>query len=372
MKVSKRILIVLGICFVLVIVVMIFRGMRQNIPENALTVGVILPQTGILAEMGQYERQAMELAAEDLQALGHTVRLVFEDGKGDNKTVAAAAHKLLDINKVDLLITSTTGASLTAQPIVERQNSLLVAFCMSSEVAARSLNTVRFYIGIEEESQALLGHLSQPPRDTKVGILHANVALWATNIADTYRPFIKEHFRDEAVVEQYELNTKDFRPQLAKLKAKGVRFLIILGYGFEYERLFTQMVELRMRDMLDICGGWGFLYTGVPGSILEGIHVAGPTYVFERGKHGADFEKRFLKKYGYRPNFDAAFAYEVIRRLPDLWQLYNPNAPHELKAALAKHGEFQGIMGRYRFTPEGNMIVDTAVGVFHDGVLAGE
>ncbi len=346
--------------------------LRPEKPPGRITVGVILPETGILAEMGQYERQAMELAAEHLKAEGKSVQLVFEDGKGDNKVVAAAANELVDVNDVDIFITSTTGASLTVQPIAERSHRPLLAFCMSSEIATTSPGTVRFYIGIEDESDALKRYLAEFPRDSKVGMLHADVAIWTTAVEHIYKPFIDQHFSAPPVIERYDLNTNTIRPQLTKLKSEGVKVLVILGYGFEYNRLFTQLEELKMRDSLTICGGWGFLYTNVAPNPLEGIRVAGPKYVFDRGARGADFEASFTKAYGRPPNFDAAFAYEVIRRLPDIENLLRKESRSQFKRALSDRQEFEGVMGKHRFTEAGNMIVETAVGVYRNGIIVGE
>lgn len=343
---------------------------KPSAPQQTTKVGVILPLTGILSEMGQYEKQAMELAIGQLSTNG--IELVFEDGKGDNKVVAAAANKLVDVDGVKLLITSTTGASLTTRPIADGRNIPLLAFCMSSEVAAESKSTVRFYIGIEEESQAITNYLASLPKDTRVGVLHASVAVWTTAVSQIYRPFFREHFTESALIEEYNVKDKDFRAQLTKFKTSGVQVLVILGYGFEYEPIFTQMAELQLRNKVQIVGGWGFLYTPLTAQMVEGIHVAGPMYVFQRGPSGSGFEKAFANKYGRSPNFDAAFAYEVISQLPEIIQLMGTPSTPNLKAALVSKGTVNGVFGPYHFNQDGNMVVKTAVGVFRNGQIIGD
>jgi branched-chain amino acid transport system substrate-binding protein len=336
-------------------------------------IGVILPMTGILAEMGQYEKQAMTLGVENLHNSGmNDIELVFEDGKGDNKAVAAAAAKLLDVDKAQMLITSTTGASLTAKPLAERHGVPLIAFCMGSDIAPGSNLTIRYYMGIEEESGAILKRLSTLPKGTRVGGLHASVAVWKTAVQALYQPFFSQHFTQPAVIEEYALNDKDFRPQITRFKNAGVQVLIVLGYGFEYEPIFTQMTELRLRENIHILGGWGFLYTPLSAQMLEGIEVAGPTYVMDRGSNGSDFEAAFTKAYGRQPNFDAAFAYEVVTRLPELLNLLKTTSQSGLKPALANKGTITGVVGQYHFTSDGNMIVGTGIGVFRNGHIMGQ
>jgi len=371
---SKKTVAALAVLVICVgVVALVAMKQEQAKGDHHLKVGVILPLTGILAEMGQYEKEAMLLGLEKLREAGHhKVELLFEDGKGDKKAVAAAANKLLDVDEVDILVTSTTGASLTAQPIAERHGAPQLAFCMSSEVASRSSNTVRFYIGIEEETAAIVEYLRQLPEDTRVGILHASVAVWATAVGDFFAPFLASHFKHSAVVEEYDLKSKDFRAQLTSLKNAGVQVLVVLGYGFEYGPLFSQMSELGLREGLNIVGGWGFLYTPLGDDLLEGIRVAGPMYVFRRGQAGGEFERAFMKEYGHGPNFDAAFAYEVIVSLPRLFEIIEQVPKTGLKPQLEALGTVKGVMGDYHFSSAGNMIVQTATGVFRDGQIVGQ
>ena len=325
--------------------------------------------TGTLSEMGQYESEAMKLAHQQmLPAEKQQIELIFEDGKGDSKSAVNAASKLININKVDALITSTTGASLAVQPLADLAHVPLIAFCMASDVAAKSPNTVRYYIGIEEESAAIISYLKTLPSETKVGILNASVAVWNTSIQESYRPFLTSHFRSSPLIEEYPLACKDFRPQLSRIKQANTQVLIILGYGFEYGPLFSQLDEMDMRKSLQIIGGWGFLYTSLSKETMEGIRVAGPTYVFDRGKQGAKFESDYRQTTGRMPNFDAAFGYEVITKIPLLISIRRSN--DDFKKALAGKGPIEGVMGRYHFTESGNMIVETALGVFRDGILS--
>lgn len=371
---ARRTLLVVAICAaaVAVLAFAIARNWRQSGSAGDIRVGVILPETGILAPMGQVERQAMEMAADDVRATGFPLRLVFEDGKGDNKAVAAAANKLIDIDGVPILITSTTGASFAAQPIAERGKAIHIAFCMSTDLAPKSPNTIRYYVGIEEEANAIIQHLQTLPRDTPVGVMHGSVAAWTEALRNVYQPFFEKHFTRPVLVEEYDVKAKDFRAQLTTLKNAKIKVLVLLGYGFEYGPIFSQLSELGLREQVEVVGGWGFLYTSLPKESLEGIWVAGPTYVFDRGQTGSDFQSRFKARFGAQPNFDAAFAYEMVRRIPALWTLRQSKSVQGVKQGLVEWGLVDGAMGRYRFNPDGNMIAETAVGRIRDGVAVGK
>jgi ABC-type branched-subunit amino acid transport system substrate-binding protein len=336
-------------------------------------VGVILPQTGLLGQIGQYEKNAFDLAFSHLQKenlLNFDVK--FEDGRSDKKAVAAAANKLIDIDNVNLLVTSTTGASLAAQPIAERAKLAQLAFCMGSDVARNYSATVRFYIGVEEEAQAIIDFVKSHFSKKKVAILYASEAQWIAAIKDIYNPQLGTILQEPLFLEQYNVKDKDFRSQVTHLKQAQVEVIIILGYGFEFGPLFLQLHESGLMKTASIIGGWGFLYTPVPSEQLEGVYVAGPMYVYQRNMLGKEFDVAYESKYGHKPNFDAAFAYELAKRIPDVIQIIKEYGSDGLKTQLVKQGVREGVFGNYHFSPDGNMVVETAVGVYRSGTIIKE
>jgi branched-chain amino acid transport system substrate-binding protein len=358
------------IFFAVVISLSILTGCGKKRESTKPKIGVILPQTGLLGEIGQYEKNAFDLAFDHLQQLNRkSFDAVFEDGRSDKKAVAAAANKLTDIDHVELLVTSTTGASLAAQPVAQRAHLPQLAFCMGSEVARNSPATVRFYIGVEEEAQAIIDFVRKNYAKNRVGILHASEAQWTTALKNIYHPTLDAFLSSPLVVEQYDVKDKDFRAQINRLQQANVDVVIILGYGFEFGPLFTQLHETGFAKKSAIIGGWGFLYTPVPADQLEGVYVAGPMYIYEKNSLGVSFDNAFFAKYGHHANFDAAFAYELAIRIPDVLDLISIKGQTALKAELAKQGEREGVFGKYRFAPDGNMIVETAVGRYRSGTI---
>lgn len=338
-------------------------------PENSRTVkvGVILPLTGKLSPMGEVERNAMILAMGKVNARSRRLELIFEDGKGNPTEAATIANRLIDIEKVDLLITSTTGASLAVEPITTRAKKNLIAFCMDPDISRKSEYVVRFYEGIKEESDAILGYFDTAKGLAKVGVLYTNVPVFEKVVNEIYLPFLKQKKVSVPVIERYTLSDKDFRVPIFKMKQAGIDHLIILGYGFEYDNIFNQLAETGLlKGGLRIIGGWGFLYTPVDPLLLEGVLVSGPEYVFK--EQSDDFQKEYLKRYGKHPNFDAAFAYNVIMELGGLIKS-DINLGKPLKSTLAAKREFSGVVGRYYFLPEGAMIVKTGLGVYRRGII---
>ena len=357
---------------VLCVVVALTVNWKGEKDEGLIKIGVVLPLTGTLSRMGEMERDAMILAAEELVAGGFSqVKLFFEDNQSKSPMAVTAVNKLIDIDKVDLVITSTTGASLAVQPILEEREVLQFAFCMDTDIASQSPNTIRYYMGLEQEISTILKYISDN-NIKRVGVLCCKIPAYETLVNKYIDPYFART-QDKLLVyrEFYELNQLDFRSQILKLKDAGIDCLILLGYGFEYHNIYKIIDEQKMLNTFEVIGGWGFLYTEISPGFLENTLVAGPEYTFENNKNTLEFKSKFYAKFGYSPNFDAAFAYESIIHLPDIWNKNrNKNGKVNYKEFFSKFRVADGICGSYHFDQDGNMVLEkTGLGIFKNGEL---
>jgi ABC-type branched-subunit amino acid transport system substrate-binding protein len=255
------------------------------------------------------------------------------------------------------------------QPIAESGGIPLIAFCMDPTITADHNSTVRFYIGIDEEAQQVVEFLKGLPRTERVAILHAAVPVWRKVVQGTYLPALTKKFDTPTLVEEYGLQNRDFRSVLGKIMSNGTTTLVVLGYGFEYPPLYQQMEDLGLKKRLQhIVGGWGYLYTALAPSELEGTIVAGPQYIFENNPAADAFARRFRDETGRNANFDAAFAYELISTLPRV-KANGGLSASMIKRSVSSLGQQKGTVGEYYFTDRGDMIVKTALGIYKDGVL---
>src|SRR5215467_1813635 len=104
-------------------------------PANAadpIKIGFSMSLTGGLAGGGKSALLAIQMWAEDVNAkgglLGRPVQLVFYDDQTSSSQVPAIYTKLLDIDKVDLVISAyATNQIAPAMPIVMQRNLVFMA-----------------------------------------------------------------------------------------------------------------------------------------------------------------------------------------------------------------------------------------------------
>jgi branched-chain amino acid transport system substrate-binding protein len=332
--------------------------------DQVIRVGAILPLTGRLSVMGQVEQNAMSLALEKANAGGKKLEILFEDSKGTPSDAVSAARKLLDVNQVDILLTSTTGASLAVEPIATERKKNLIAFCMDPDVATKSDYVIRYYEGVEEESSAITKYFAEETAPKRVGIMYGKIAAWEKVVNNILLPFFKARNISVPYTESYPINTQDFDALVIKMKESKIDHLILLGYGFEYPSIFKPLAQYELLGHLQIIGGWGFLYTDVDSKLLEGILVSGPEFIFRNQESASQFQNAYNSRYGHYPNFDAAYAYNVIESLAQTVKKDELNKP--IKDLFVGH-TFNGVVGQYTFTPDGNMVVRTTLGRYQNG-----
>lgn len=348
------------------LICIIFIGCNKQAPEE-IKIGVILPLTGQLSKMGEMERNAMELAVNQIAIDSNIkVQLYFEDNQSKSTNAVSAVNKLLTVNKVDAVVTSTTGASLAVQPILEKNKKAHFAFCMDTDISSLSQYTVRYYMGLEQEIEAILNYVNENDNH-RIAVLCCKIPAYETLVNKFISPYFKENNNNKLVyLDYYELNQTDFRAISLQLKNQNIDDLILLGYGFEYHNIYKQFIEQKILNTFQIIGGWGFLYTELDDTLLEGTLVAGPEYVFNTTPVIDEFKKSYKNKYKIMPNFDAAFAYELIYRLPT----FKLNNKTNIKETIKNISMENSVVGNYSFDMKANMILqNVGLGIYKNGNL---
>ena len=89
--------------------------------EEYITVGFIGPLTGDVAIFGEVEKNAAEIAIEEINSAGGVngkkLKIIYEDGKCSGKEAASAAQKLINIDKVKILFITCVAENLAVAPI---------------------------------------------------------------------------------------------------------------------------------------------------------------------------------------------------------------------------------------------------------------
>jgi branched-chain amino acid transport system substrate-binding protein len=222
-----------GIWAVIVVLILIFvwYSLSQSSSSDTIKIGYFGPLTGPVAgDTGAAVLGGIKLALAKYPTLaGKKVEIIYEDDACTPPKAAAAANKLIDIDKVQVLINGVcSGSMLAVAPIAEAHKVILFTPISNSPkvsdagdyIFRTSASAVRIGQTVSRGVSAL-GY-------KKVAVLYENAAFpvdWQTTFSDTYTGA----GNTITTKESFESKTTDLRTQLLKIARTKPQAVVIVA-----------------------------------------------------------------------------------------------------------------------------------------------
>jgi branched-chain amino acid transport system substrate-binding protein len=313
-------------------------------------VGVIAPLSGNVATWGNDVKNALLFAKEKLAA--ENVTFVFEDDQCLGKNAVTAAHKLLDVDRIDFGTVVCTESLLSAAPIFEQSKVLVISPVASGAAVSNAGDYIfRIWPSDAEAGRLLFNYVQKKHRTFGViteerGYAHELTEAYVSAARGSQMAVFSESFDSEDT---------DFRSLLLRLKARKAEGLFI---NTNSERTFAIVVgqthELKWSPPtygVYMPGNAAFLK--LAGKTAEGIvYVAAPSVTSSLTPAGKELYSEFVARYGEMQSSDFVFAstFEVLRRLAALG-----SSSVDPRTQLYE-GLFDGVFGPYSFDRNGDIV----------------
>jgi branched-chain amino acid transport system substrate-binding protein len=208
---------------------------------DPMRIGLSVSLTGAVAPIGKQVLAALQIWRDDVNAkgglLGRPVELVFYDDQSNPANVPQLYTKLIQVDKVDLLIGPyATNMVAPAIPILMQYHKTTIG------ILANAANSKFHYdqyfsmlpTGPEPQKSFAYGFFelaaAQKPRPTTVAIVAAD-AEFAQNAADGARQSIKEIGGFQTVTDQkYPPTTTDYAPIMHAVQALNPDIVFVAAY----------------------------------------------------------------------------------------------------------------------------------------------
>ena len=163
--------------------------------QGSYKIGVMLPLTGDAAAVGLPEQRGVKIAIDEMNAKGgingRKLEAIYEDSKCNPKDGNAAAQKLVNIDKVKVIIGGTcSGETLGASPITEANKVILISPSATSPDITKSGDFV-FRLA---PSDAYAGVVASDYAFKELNAKKAAVVSESTDYAQGLRRVFKENF----------------------------------------------------------------------------------------------------------------------------------------------------------------------------------
>jgi branched-chain amino acid transport system substrate-binding protein len=207
---------------------------------DPIKIGFSMEETGGLAANGKQALLAFQIWAEDVNAkgglLGRPVELVHYDDQSNPANVPQIYTKLLDVDKVDLVVGSyATGLIAPAMPIVMQHNKVFIGLLglgvntdfqypkYFSMLPAGPNPKTAFAEGFFNIAKA------QNPKPKTIAIVSADIE-FAHNAADGARALAKANGFDVVYDKTYPGNITDCTPVVRAIQAANPDIVVVASY----------------------------------------------------------------------------------------------------------------------------------------------
>lgn len=350
-------------------------GEEKAADQNVVKVGVFLPLTGDNAAGGELELRGIKLANQlHPEVLGKKVELVVADNKSDKAEAASVAARLIEKDKVSVLVGSYgSSLSMAAGNIVKENKVPAVGTsCTNPQVTANNDYYFRACF-IDPFQGKVMAEYAHQNGFKKVAIVQEVSNDYSVGLAKFFREEFVELTGDEnsiVDVANYQTGDKDFTAILTNIKALNPDAVFAPGNFTESALLVKQARQLGIDAQFMGGDTWETQeFIDVGGKDVEGVALS---TAFDREKASTEEAKKFLdaytKEYNGEPSALTAMAYDAyLIAVSGIEKAGTATDTVKIRDAIAATKDLECVTGMTTLDENGDPIKGVVIKTVKDG-----
>jgi len=331
---------------------------RKPTKEEVIKIGAILPLTGNVASYGQSAKNAIELAVNEINSQGgikgRLLQIIYEDGKCNGKEASTAAHKLIEVDKVKIILGGECSAEVLAEAPITEANKVIL---FSSFASHPDITNAGDYV-----FRNMVNDL-QGGRDAARMIKEKKVAalVESTEYAQALEKVFKEELEKLGKMiiaeENYNPGEKDFRSHLIKIKKKKPEAIFVncqnvISGGLAVKQIREMGLEIPIYSMIVFSGKDAL---SAAGEAADGVIFADAPGLNKNNPKAVEFLNRYKEKYGEPANeYLVGAKYDAVYLIANALKKCNEDTDC-IRDYLYGVEEYNGVIGKYRFDKNGDI-----------------
>lgn len=350
-------------------------GEEKAADQNVVKVGVFLPLTGDNAAGGELELRGIKLANQlHPEVLGKKVELVVADNKSDKAEAASVAARLIEKDKVSVLVGSYgSSLSMAAGNIVKENKVPAVGTsCTNPQVTANNDYYFRACF-IDPFQGKVMAEYAHQNGFKKVAIVQEVSNDYSVGLAKFFREeFLKLTGDENSIVDvaNYQTGDKDFTAILTNIKALNPDAVFAPGNFTESALLVKQARQLGIDAQFMGGDTWETQeFIDVGGKDVEGVALS---TAFDREKASTEEAKKFLdaytKEYNGEPSALTAMAYDAyLIAVSGIEKAGTATDTVKIRDAIAATKDLECVTGMTTLDENGDPIKGVVIKTVKDG-----
>ena len=324
-------------------------------------IGVISIITGAGAAYGEAITNGFKLARDEVNAAGEVnIDLLIEDSTGKAEQALAAAQKLINSDKVVAILGPTLSTEMKV--VGPEANASAVPIMGTSNTAAGITQIGKFvFRNSMPESQAIpasIGMAVKKYKIRKVALLYGNDDVFTKSVFDTMKEVTEKMKLKILTIEEFQKGQADYKAQLTKIASLKPDAVFCSALYNEGGVILAQARKMGLK--VPFVGGNGFnspKVIEIAKDAADGLIVATPWFGERNDPKVKAFVAKYEKAYGKQPDQFAAQAYDAFHIMANAVKAAGAADRAKLRDALAATKNFQGVLGKFSFDAERDVVM---------------
>jgi branched-chain amino acid transport system substrate-binding protein len=356
---------VLSIVWVSFLAGLLIAGMPvSSQAAEPVVIGSISPLTGTNAVQGLDMKRGEELALEEINAAGgiggRPLKIIWEDTESSSKGGMDAVHKLVEINKVPLILGAySSGISLPTGQWTNSKKVIQIAEASTSP-KLRDIGPYFFDImGLDEVMGTMLAEFALDSGAKTFASITVNnpfgigIEIWTKKTID-------KAGRKWLQAVRYDEKKTDYRAEIERLFAKKPEAVFFTAYGTESKLILKQAYEMGLKPSKGWYADYMTMWSNeVIPRTAEGINglVIGTTTGSRLKEYQAAYQKRYGK--GAKQTAFGAYAYDATWVAALALSMAGSTDTDKIASALQIVSKiYNGVTGDKSFDKDGMQVTD--------------
>ncbi len=330
-----------------------------------IKIGVIMPQTGFLANPGKNVIKGIELYINEFnkENPNHQVELIIEDSKSEPKTGVNALNKLISIDKVKIVIGDLGSPIFLAMAPIAEKNKVVMISPGASNPKVRDAGDYIFrdYTSDESDGKVMANFMLKDRAITECAVLFFNND-YGVGLNEA---FINEFIKNGGNIklnEAFDDNNLDFKNLALKLKNANIKSVYFVGSPKQNAYFLKNLKELNVK--INVYGVLSFEdqeFISIAKGNFDSVTYSTPNFdTNSTASNVVSFVKNFNNRYNKLPDLMSALGYDVANILGNCLKTSNFNI-NNIKDELYKVKNFNGLTGNTSFDEKGDVEKDVLI-----------
>lgn len=365
----------IGIGIIVVVALAIGLIVTQTKKElEEIKIGAILPLTGDAASWGAMGKEGIDLAIDDINHNGgiksKKLRVIYEDTRAEPSQGVNAVQKLINIDKVSVIIGDIVSeTTLAIAPIAEKNKVVILSPTASAPKISDAGNFIfRIWPSDIAEGTVIANFAYKDNKFRNIAILYIKND-YGIALKDVFTKVFTNLGGQIVISIGYNPDEIDVRSHLSKINKADPDSIYLVSYYKDAAFVFKQAKEMGIKKqflgttaieepkLLELCGNAA---DGVIYPMSTGYNADSPEIVVQQ------FKKDFRAKYSKDPGFVAAQCYDAVKIIA--WAIEKAgNKGYKIQKVLSTLKGYKGITGETSFNEKGDVIKPTIIKYIKDG-----